>query len=574
MRASLRNRVLLSLLALALGYMLVYHLVQSHFLLPQFLAMEEGLVQEDLARVQAALDQELDFLEKLCHDWAAWDDTYEFVREPTDEYRQSNLLPETYLDSKLNLLAIYDLQGRQIAGDVYDLETGLPIGLGPFSLESLPPSHPLMVGSRESKGIHGLWQTPGGTMLLSARPILTSDNAGPPRGTFLMGRLLTEDRARQLARQTATDARFHRVDSPGALDPDEGWVRRLPDGRLRVARVLSDLTGQPALEVSVLKEPTLSIQVRQAMTVALLAVAGACAALVALVLMLLQKTVVGPLASLTAHAVKVGSQDDLSARLDLERRDEVGILASQFDQMLDRLQASRMKLEAHREQLRQLARQLALTEQRQYRRLAASLHDGINQNLFALKAKLAQMRSAGADCQEQAKAALKIVDQTMIDVRNMSMGLHPPVLRDLGLGAALEWLAEQTSQQFPVRCTARSRGDELLGDDMAGTLYQAARELVTNAVKHARAKEIQILLEAQGAWARLSVRDDGVGLDLQELTPSEEGGFGLFSLRETIEAMGGKMEISSGVGKGCEVILIVGSSPGPSDSLEESKTTS
>jgi signal transduction histidine kinase len=484
-------------------------------------------------------------------------------------------LAQTYLDADIHALVIYDRQGRRVAGNVYDLQRGEPVAAPPFSLNRLSARHPLLPGSRGETGREGLLRTPMGPMLVAARPILTSENRGPSRGTLIMGRLLDARRVQSVADRALIDLRVQRLAPNAPVSQKPAPVTPLADGRLRAARTVMDLSGSPIVEVSVTHEPTLTRRVRRSMRYALLAVAGACGALAVAVCWVLRKTVTGPLAALTEHAVRVGREDNLTARLNLQRRDEVGVLAGQFDRMLDRLACSREKVNDHRERLRQLTRRLSEAEQRQNRHLAGQLHDGVNQSLFGLKAKLAQVRGAAgdADTRTAADEALRLVDQAMTELRTISMGLHPPVLRDLGLAAGLEWLADQTHRQHGLACEVRAENADDLPEDLAAALFQAARELVTNCVKYARARQVTIELAVGAGPVRLSVRDDGVGFDPADQAPvdPQQGRFGLFALRERVEAAGGEFQLSTGIGRGTEVTVKIPLAPGkpPANSSSE-----
>lgn len=151
--------------------------------------------------------------------------------------------------------------------------------------------------------------------------------------------------------------------------------------------------------------------------------------------------------------------------------------------------------------------------------------------------RLALVRAQPLSRGEQALAqAEEAVRKAVHHVRAVMEDLSPPMLHDLGLTAALEGLADRLAQQQRLKVTVRERGVlPPLSQDQRAFLFQAARELLVNAIKHAGAGEATVTLEgAGGAEMCLSVQDQGAGFDPATLSwrPSERGGFGLFNLRE------------------------------------------
>ena len=101
--------------------------------------------------------------------------------------------------------------------------------------------------------------------------------------------------------------------------------------------------------------------------------------------------------------------------------------------------------------------------------------------------------------------------------------------------------------------------DARLGDDIQAILFRNVRELLTNVVKHARAKEVSVRMRVEGDTLRIVVKDDGVGFDEHAVAGarSDEGRFGLFSIRERMGDLGGSLEIESQPGLGCAAALVI-----------------
>jgi sensor domain CHASE-containing protein len=156
---------------------------------PTYTAMEQAQAQKDLARCVAALQSEIGHLDAFANDWAAWDDTYRFMSEQTKAFIVSNLGPQTFLDNALNLMAFYDLNGNQVWSRTYNLATGHPAPIHPFSAPSLAPTHPLLNRAGADMPIRGIFVTDQGPILIASRAIVTSARQGPVKGSLIMGRI-------------------------------------------------------------------------------------------------------------------------------------------------------------------------------------------------------------------------------------------------------------------------------------------------------------------------------------------------------------------------------------------------
>lgn len=225
---------------------------------------------------------------------------------------------------------------------------------------------------------------------------------------------------------------------------------------------------------------------------------------------------------------------------------------------------ARREIELHQHRLRRLASELSLAEARERRAIAADLHDHLGQALAFVKIRLGEFAGDAVFCGfEQSLQELEtLIDQAIRYTRTLTCELSPPVLHELGLGPALEWLGEQTQARHPVRVDVRvARDARTPGTDLAVMLFQCARELVANSMRHGRPRRVRIDLRREGAGLRLEVADDGAGCDpvrLVEAVPADgPGGFGLFSVRERLRHLGGSLDAVSAPGRGATVILRV-----------------
>ena len=218
----------------------------------------------------------------------------------------------------------------------------------------------------------------------------------------------------------------------------------------------------------------------------------------------------------------------------------------------------------HRKQLRALAVRLTEAEENERQRLARELHDRVGQNLTALGINLNILRprlsaETEAKVKERLEDSLRLVVEMAEDIRNVMADLRPPLLDEYGLFAALRWYGEQVSNRTGIVTIVQ--GEEItprLPPVVETALFRIAQEALTNVAKHAQAKKVTLTLEAVTGGVRLTITDDGMGFDSTALSQSgEQPGWGLITMRERAEAVGGHLLIESKPGKGTRITVEV-----------------
>lgn len=211
-----------------------------------------------------------------------------------------------------------------------------------------------------------------------------------------------------------------------------------------------------------------------------------------------------------------------------------------------------------------LTLQLTRAEQQERLRLANTVHDHLQQSLVAARMAMARVsaRVPGGQVAETAAEVGELIDEAIDACRSVAVELSPPVFQDGGLLGALEWLAERVREKegLKVNLTA-DRAAEPPSKFIRLLLFQAVRELLFNCHTHAGVTEVDLsinLLDEENI--QVAVRDEGAGFDPSSIRfggGSSGKSFGLFSLRERIDHIGGKIKIETAPGKGTRISLVV-----------------
>ena len=234
------------------------------------------------------------------------------------------------------------------------------------------------------------------------------------------------------------------------------------------------------------------------------------------------------------------------------------------------LSESRERILADQATLAALTEELLMTEEREKRRIATSLHDGIGQILAFTKREIGGMEKTASPDDKVRLAELRgQVDLAIKQTRDLTSDLSPSTLYSFGLEAALEEMATEFSRQGSFVCHVHKEGRTLeLSDQLKILLYRSVRELLVNAVRHAHARNVHIHLLGHDGTVTVQVEDDGQGFDVSSLQTSRlhTAGFGLLGIRERLTHLGGEVSIESALGKGTEIRLTVPGHPdGPSE---------
>ncbi len=191
------------------------------------------------------------------------------------------------------------------------------------------------------------------------------------------------------------------------------------------------------------------------------------------------------------------------------------------------------------DQYRRISQMMVRAQEEERKRLSRELHDQVGQMLTALRMEV------GRGHQAESKA---LIDTMVATVRDLSMGLRPSMLDDIGLGPALQWLARDHARRYDCPVNVDLSGDlDALPESHRTCTYRVVQEALTNCARHAQARRIDVALHGTPGQLRLQIKDDGVGMPARPLAAP---GLGLFGIEERVRELGGRLQLYSQPGQG------------------------
>jgi signal transduction histidine kinase len=228
--------------------------------------------------------------------------------------------------------------------------------------------------------------------------------------------------------------------------------------------------------------------------------------------------------------------------------DEIGDLATSFNDMASRVSERDASLRDSREQLRVLSKRLLSTQEKERVRIAREVHDELGQALTALKIDLQQLGSRHESVQEPVRSVGRTIDQIIDLVRRIASDLRPAILDDLGIMAALQQQLRRLRETTGIKTTLTVSVEPQLDMLTGVTLYRIAQESLANVVRHSGASEVEVSLTIMNGDAVLAIRDNGCGMTPEQIANARS--LGLLGIRERAELLAGSMSIQSRPGEG------------------------
>ena len=345
---SLKTKVLLIITAVFICTIGLVYAVSRLTFIRGLEEIEEQNTGVQVKQAVGGLSYLINDLEADTADWSAWDDTYEFIQDHNQEYIESNLVDETFVTLNLNAMLFIDHSGNIVYNKAYDIENNVETPFPTDLLSHFSEDSPLLSTLEQNQVIAGILELKEGLMIVSAQPILTSENEGPAMGTLVFIRLLNEDTIQELSgiiHFPITVLPIRMVDSPDikeAIDSlHEGTgVVVLPRDNDTVTgySLVNDIYDQTAFVLSV-EIPRDTYQLGERVSALyILAVVGVGILVAIFAWLFLQKRVLSRVNLLTRGVNRIAETGDTSIRIDLPGSDEISMVAGTIDGMLGALE--------------------------------------------------------------------------------------------------------------------------------------------------------------------------------------------------------------------------------------------
>lgn len=348
---SLRNKILITLLAIMAFSLFSYYGIFRTVIIRSFIELDAEHATMDIERCNAALKREIRQLNTFTHDWSSWDDTCRFVSGADKDYITVNLPKQTFIDQKLNLLHIYDKEGRLIWGRYYDLAADkeipldLKADLGTELFSRIVSQH------NPNTSTSGIISTRYGVMLISSNPILTSENEGPSRGAYVMGRLFTRDMLSMISEQVSIKLDAWPTGTPGLqselssvinsfTERDQTKLKEASPEEMHAYSLIRDLRGEPALLIraSIPREIMAKGRLATAYGTGFTIAVGLLTLLI--ISVMVNSLILKPVAALKDKVTTIRPPYMDINNFETGRQDEIGTLSHEFGDMVQRLSKS------------------------------------------------------------------------------------------------------------------------------------------------------------------------------------------------------------------------------------------
>ncbi len=351
---SIRTKTLGIIAATLVVLAITVYVSSSQIVLGRFSDLEQAQAAENLERARGAIDTEVARINSAGGDWAAWDDTYEFVQDGNQSYIDDNLAVDSLLNLRVNMMLFFDNDQDLIVARGLDMEEEAEVPVSEDTVSSISDVPGLLRFEGTSDFGAGLVSTSDGVLLLSARPIITSERGGPIMGSFVIARHLDAALLEELTAVTELSLSAVALESIAGGDQIEAV-----DGRtLTASTALVDVSGNPAFGLQAEMPRDVYQRGQDTIRYLLFVLLGIGVAFGLLVTVLLEGVVVRPVRRLSSFVLSVGGS--LDKRAPEMGRDEIGKLGHSVNEMLESIETSTRALETANKELVQERAQVEL----------------------------------------------------------------------------------------------------------------------------------------------------------------------------------------------------------------------
>jgi signal transduction histidine kinase len=574
-------------------------------MLPSFLTLERQHINDNVLRVVHALKNEEHHLSQITNDWSSWDDTYSYIVDHNSEYESSNLLDSSFAINQLNLIYLLDNSGQRVWGKVVADDFETPIELQSFEQDRFSADFPLfqyksMQTPLNGQKVSGLLMTSAGPMLCAAMPILDSIGNGPSHGTLIMGRFLSRKLIQKISRVTSINYEINPVPN-SRTDYGSGELSTVAvpghityqtqDNILIATTTYADLIGNPAIEITVYEQREIFNQGHKALRMALILMAVGITFALAMMLLMLQKSVIAPVNLLTRNILSRRQSKQSWKPLEMESfaSQEICLFTEEFNQLMESLDSKNTQLaevnfslmgEAKKlkeaqgilKSLDRLKSEFISTAAHELRTPVASIM-GFTELLsdpemiapFSEAQKQDFLQEIYDNCERLAKNVDDILDVSRIEAGRSIPLDKQSISTEALLGKIINHFKLKAKHQLTLEIKP-STPENMVVD--VHRISQVMENLLSNAIKYSpKESRISIVAERDGKHCKVVVADQGIGMTEEQVarvfdkfyrvdssdTAVRGLGLGMCIVKQIIEDHGGTIWVDSLLGEGSRV---------------------
>ncbi len=546
---TLRKKTLWMVGTTLVGLLILLLTVSSTILLEGFVKLEKLEVEKNIIRLNNIFANELERLFIIAGDYAAWDDTYDYMQTHDEKYITANMVDSTFENLSLNLIMLLDLNGKVVFEKHRHKQE--------FDAKPFQFYEHIDALTKNTPKSQGLILLPNEIMLLATYPIITSEEEGPSRGTLIMGYFLNEteiDRISNLAQLSITVQRFDQ-----SLVETNQHIKIIDKYNISGFTTINDVYKQPAILLKLtmprnIFQQGLSSLHYVSIFVLAFAIISAC-----LILWLFEHLVLARLAFLSEEVENISINNKLTVQGD----DELDQLAIIINKMLTELQESNDKTLSLLDDNQFLVSRSIVIQEDERRELSRELHDEFGQCLTAIQADASNIVELTKNHDIKFKNKIIPSANAVIDtsghmyniVHSLMQQLRPSCLDELGLTDSLQELITNWQTRHKIKCNLIIESDDLnsLGNTINIMIYRIIQESLTNIAKHAKATRVIISLNIDAQELMITIHDNGYGMNIN----NHKRGLGLIGIRERVRSLDGTMNLNSTIGKGVKIALTI-----------------
>ncbi len=341
MNIRLKTLIIVGGAVIVLGFV-VYGISQT-VLMKGFLEIEKEITEKNVKRVINSLYNDISVIDSTNYDWSAWDDTYEFIQNKNEEYIESNLINDTFVTIGINVMLYFNSSGQLVFGKAVDLENETEIEIPQDLLDYIKKNDILLYHHDVGESISGIISLSEKIAMISSRPIITSEDKGPIRGTLIMIRYIDEEEIKKLSHLTELPIEIYKYNET-KFPQEEILIEPLDQDYIVGYGIIPDIHGNPALLLKINETRDIYGRGRTTLRYYGFSIIFFGLMLAIAMVFLLDKSIVSRLVKLNESVKKIEESGDVSKRVEVYGNDEIANLAKGINDMLESLEKSKEKI--------------------------------------------------------------------------------------------------------------------------------------------------------------------------------------------------------------------------------------